>query len=99
MASTAGLASLGTLVEKFQLDVYKKALQAKGKGVPDSADVKDVLVYDADVPPAALLKSLNADLAQRVGELSSSRRGLARTWILPAVFRIQLNKCAQGGGL
>lgn len=69
MASSAGLSSLGTLVDKFQLEVYKKALQAKGKGLPENADIKDILSYDTEVPPACLLKSLNADLAQRVRPL------------------------------
>lgn len=94
MASSAGLASLGTLVEKFQLDVYKKALKDKGKPVPDSADIKDLLVYEPDVPPTALLKSLNADLTQRVGRPTDRAHAVAEALIAPE----SVSLCGASGG-
>ena len=73
MASDAGLASLSTLSEKFQVDVYRKALVAKGRAAAANAELHDVLVYDAETPPTSLLK-ISADYTTRVRGWSNASR-------------------------
>ena len=67
MASDAGLASLSTLSEKFQVDVYRKALVAKGRAAAANAELHDVLVYDAETPPTSLLSECVRWLCVGVG--------------------------------